>query len=106
MNSADKLAQEILLLTQALVVASTDLNDLNEFERIRVERDLLIAQLESEALELTDEVKTRANLSHAREINNQMMEQFNKAQQSLLDKKSELKRGARMQQAYNQNKTF
>ena len=99
MPSADQIAQQILNLTEKLVACAGS-GELEKFNQIQLERGALIDSLESQAIDVEYPEATRETLTRSRDLNNQLMKELSKAEQNLLDQKSELEKGLKMRKAY------
>jgi len=104
MTNVTQLADMILIQTQEMVRLA-ELGDLEAFRGSQVERDRLIAQLESDTLEVDSPEKVRQTLIDAKQLNDQLRDALQEQERKLLNQKSELKRGQTMRRAYGENQS-
>lgn len=102
-ETLDQIAERILEITRQIIELA-QAGELDAFRDRIAERDALIARMETEPMEVTDADAARNTLIEARELNDQLSTQLQGEQQKLLDQKSQIKRGQRMQKAYGSNR--
>ena len=103
MTTIDELSKTVLKQTEAMV-QSANSGELELFNQQKMERDELIRQLEELPLEVEDAETARDNLIAAKRLNEALLADLEKSQKILLDERSVIKKGARMRDAYNQNR--
>jgi len=102
MTDVTRLANAILSKTQEMVRLAES-GDLEAFRGSQIERDRLIAQLESDPLEVETPEAVRETLIAAHHLNDQLRDALQTQERRLLDQKSELRRGQTMRRAYGDN---
>lgn len=103
MTDATHIADAILETTKQMV-ALAEQGDISAFRQTQQQRDALIQQLEAVPLEVEAPDSVRDTLIEAQQLNDQLRQALSDQERALLDRKSEIKRGQRMQQAYGNNK--
>jgi len=102
MTDVTNVANQILAKTQEMVRLA-EMGELEAFRASQIERDRLIALLESEPLEVNAPLEVREILVEAQQLNNALRDALEAQERKLLNQKSELKRGQTMRRAYGNN---
>ena len=103
MTTIDELSQAVLEQTEAMVQSANN-GELELFNAHKEQRDALIHQLENQALSVEDAETSRDTLIRAKQLNDTLLADLESRQKKLLDERSAIKKGARMRDAYNQNR--